>query len=351
MRDLIKKILREELERKVVISEMAKYKTYCQQHFNSISPELPFCTAAEEYIKDEFEMVGKKKINKVIFSKFRSGIVNFYQNIADEILEIKIEQLTELSEIVKNGMKEIEEANKYLKKNCSNIEKIANKELENFKEKTVLYFSNKEGIYHVTNRLDTNYSAMAVLFTKFFSNKGAFDGVKYGELIPWDKIAKNWIEHSFNPSIKFIDIRPKEEQDDTSAALTSLEFQELAKIYFSNNITYKSSEIRKAVEQVLHDVRSRGFESENEFEQKYLKDKGRTYVRYAKDYGFVDRFLGVDYIYKKAGEDYYVPVQVKSSPKESTYLINSLGCETYVIAAKSGASFDFSTKHSKDLKY
>ena len=51
MRDLIKKIISEQLYEKSVIAEMAKAKGYCGKHFNSISPELPFCIAAENYIK------------------------------------------------------------------------------------------------------------------------------------------------------------------------------------------------------------------------------------------------------------------------------------------------------------
>ena len=345
MRDLIKKVLREELQDKFVISEMGKYKTYCEKHFNSISAELPFCSAAEDYIKNEIEYIGRKK-TKVIFDKFRSGISKYYEKISDEVLEIKIEELTDLSEIVQKGKKELEEAENHLKGNCSNVAQVAEKQLDTLKHKTQLYFTGKEGEYNVTNRLDTNYSAIAILFTKFFSKKGAFDGVKFDEMVDWNKIAKNWIEHSFNPSVKFIDIRPEYEKDDISASLTSLEFQELAKIYFSNNIAYNSREIRGAVEEVLNDVRRRGFESEDSFEKKYLEDK-REYIKYAKDYGFVDRYLGIDFMYK--GKNFWIPVQVKSSPQEATYLISMLGCKTYVIAEKVGKKFKISTNHSDDL--
>ena len=42
---------------------------------------------------------------------------------------------------------------------------VAEKQLDTLKHKTQLYFTGKEGEYNVTNRLDTNYSAIAVLFT------------------------------------------------------------------------------------------------------------------------------------------------------------------------------------------
>jgi hypothetical protein len=346
MRDLIKKVLKEQLYEKSVIVEMANTKGYCEKHFNSISPELPFCNAAENYIKNEIEQIGKRK-SKVIFNKFRKGLAKFYEKITDEVLEIKIEQITDIHEIAVDGKRELQEAENMLNGNCTNINSVAEREMSLLKEKAQLYFTNKDGEYSLTNRLDTNYSAIAILFTKFFTKKGAFDGVLFDSNNNWEKISKNWIEHSFNPSINFIDIRPEDEKNNKSAELSSLEFQELAKIYFSNSITFGSREIRNAVEDVLTDVRKRGFNSEEQFEKAYLDGGKREFKRYARDYGFVDRFLGIDFIYK--GKNFWIPVQVKSSPKEATYLISNLGCKTYVIAEKTGKTFKINTLHSDKL--
>jgi hypothetical protein len=346
MRDLIKKILNEQLYEESVIAEMAKAKGYCGKHFSSISPELPFCNAAENYIKTEIEQIGKRK-SKVIFDKFRKGLASFYEKIEDDVLEIKIEELTNIHNVVIEGKKELQDAENMLRGNCTNINYVAKRQVNLLKDKAQLYFTGKNGEYSLTNRLDTNYSAIAILFTKFFSKKGAFDGVGYDSNNDWVKITKNWIEHSFNPSINFIDIRPEHEKNDKSAELSSLEFQELAKIYFSNSITFGSSEIRSMVDDVLTDVRKRGFESEKQFEKSYLDDGKKEFKRYAKDYGFVDRFLGIDFIYK--GKNFWIPVQVKSSPQEATYLISSLGCKTYVIAEKTGKTFKINTLHSDKL--
>lgn len=326
MRDLIKKILQEELEKKHVIVEMSKTKTYCEKHFSS--PELEFCTASESYIKSEIENVdGYKK--KVIFNKFNEGLSKFYKNLKSEILHIKIEELTDFSEIVSDGKNEMGRVIEYLKNNCLNIEKVANKQLKKLKDETKLYFTGEKGEYNITNRLNTNYTAIAVLFTKFFSKKGAFDGVNPYNDFNWVEISRNWINHSFDPSIKFEDIRPEEEQNNKSAELSSLEFQEMLKIYFTNSISFNSSDIRGAVEEVLKDIRERGFDSENKFE-KLLTKGGRKFIRYAKDFGFVDMYLGIDFIYK--GNNFWIPVQVKSSKKEVNYLIDSLGCRSYVVA-------------------
>lgn len=343
MKKLIKKVLHEQLHKRFVISEMAK-QSYCDSRFGKLTPERHFCNSAENYVKNEIEKVGRLSKN-IIFDKFRKGISKFYTENQLQ-LEIKIEELTELSEIVKNGKKEVEEVKKKLSGNCVKLDEIFNKSLKNLKENTQLYFTGKEGEYSLTNRLDTNYSAIAVLFTEFFSNKGAFDGVSFDVNINWDRIVKNWIDHSFNPSIKFEDIRPDNERENISTSLSSLEFKELARIYFTNDSVFGSTSLRDAVNQVLSDVRSRGFATEEEFESKYLKNK-REYINYAKDYGFVDRYLGIDFIYK--GKDTWIPVQVKSSPRQVTYLIDKLGCKTYVLAEKDGKTFKISTYKENEL--
>ena len=170
MRDLIKKIISEQLYEKSVIAEMAKAKGYCGKHFNSISPELPFCIAAENYIKTEIEQIGKRK-SKVIFDKFRKGLANFYEKIEDDVLEIKIEELTDIHDIVIKGKKELEDAENMLRDNCTNINYVAKRQINTLKEKAQLYFIGKDGEYSLTNRLDTNYSAIAILFTKFSQKK------------------------------------------------------------------------------------------------------------------------------------------------------------------------------------
>ena len=343
MDNLIKKILREQLRNKFVISEMAK-QSYCDSRFGKLTPERYFCNSAEKYVKNEIEQVGIRTKN-IIFDKFRKGISKFYTDNQLQ-LEIKIEQLTELSEIVNEGVKEVNEVKQKLSGNCSKLDQIFDKSFENLKKNTQIYFTGKGGEYSLTNRLDTNYSAIAVLFTEFFSNKGAFDGVSHDININWDRIVKNWIDHSFSPSIKFEDIRPDDEKQNISTSLSSLEFKELARIYFTNDSTFGSTSLRDAVEGVLSDVRSRGFATEEEFESKYLKDK-REYINYAKDYGFVDRYLGIDFIYK--GKNGWIPVQVKSSPRQITYLIDKLGCKTYVLAEKDGETFKISTYKEDEL--
>jgi hypothetical protein len=342
MKDLIKKILSEHVKTNKVLTEMANYLDWCKS-FPKYKPEYSFCVSAEEYIKNELEdspsEKGKRK-GKKVFVDFEKGVEEFYlSNAGNEILSKKIIHINQNSEIYKNGKEELIDASKKLSNNCSNFDKVVEKKLNEFKNKVKLYFLENEK-YSLDNRLPTNYSALAVLFTKFFEKKGAFDGVKLDKekvnQYNWDQISKNWITHLFNTQKKFEDIRPDDEKVHT---LSSLGFQELARIYFKDNDkVFNSEEIRTAVNDVLVGVRGKGFESEDLFENLYLDGK-RTYIRYAKDYGFVDMFTGIDFIYEGAN-GMWIPVQVKTRATEPTYLISTLGCKAYVISEKKGKGFE-----------
>ena len=336
MKDLIKKILNEHLSEKKVISEMAT-RDYCNS-FSSLYPEYHFCKAAENYIKTELEDApsdGKKRRGKKIFKDFEKGLKIFFEkNGDDEKVKKRLIKIGTDSKIFIEGKEEVDEAARLLKNNCKNFKEVTDKKLKEFEDKTIIYFLDEKGGYSYENRLPTNYSALGVLFTEFFLKKGAFDGVRT-EGHKWDEIAKNWITHSFHTNNKFDDLRDEESKKEP---LSSLDFQELADIYFKDKILYNPTEMKRAVMDVLKGVRGQGFKTEDSFENIYLKDK-REYVRYAKDYGFVDMFGGVDFIYK-ANNDLWIPVQVKTYATEPTYLISKLGCKIYVVADKKGKNFD-----------
>ena len=270
MKDLIKEVLLEYTKGKKVIKEMAR-QVWCSE-FPTYTPEYHFCNSAENYIKNELEDVssvkGKRKSKKV-FMDFENAMQNFYGKVADnpELVK-KMIRIDNSSDIFMEGKIEMETAVKLLKTNCSKIEDVKNKKLKVFGDKVVVYFLENEG-YSIDNRLPTNYSALAVLFTKFLVSKGAFDGVE-NKGIDWDHIAKNWITHIFHPSHHFEDIRPEDEQKNK---LTSLTFDELARIYFTNDRVYNSEDIRKSVKRVLEGVRGKGFESEDGFEKEKLVGK------------------------------------------------------------------------------
>jgi hypothetical protein len=328
MRNLIKKVLREQLNKKNVISEMASKADWCSKFRNDLEPTYEFCKAAEEYIKEELEdyvRPGKRKRANKVFGQFENAIVDYYEKNS-ESLKDKLIRIEQTSPIFVKGAKDIEEAGKLLSGNCTNYQTVVNQKLNEFNNKVKLYFLDDK-MYSIENRLPTNYSALANLFTIFFKEKGAFDMV-FDKDHDWKSIVKNWISHSFEPNKNpFKDIRPEDEIK--SFPLSSLSFGELSDIYFKGSTTFNSENLKKSVMEVLAGVRKQGFSSEDKFENQYLKGK-ETYHRFAEDFGFVDMYAGVDFIYK--GENLWVPVQVKTTITEPTYLISSLGCKSYVIA-------------------
>lgn len=338
MKRLIRTVLKEYVNESHLITEMARLD-WCTD-FKKFEPEYPFCRAAENYIKNELEdspsIRGKRK-GKLVFKEFEQGLQKFFDTVKDDTeISKKIIQIDTSSPIYKEGKEELERAIKLLEPNCTNIRKVADRKLKDFEDRVKLYFIDNEK-YSNNNRLPTNYSALAVLFTKFFSNKGAFDGVSDTNL-KWDEIAKNWITHSFHPYQEFMDIRPDTEKE---YDLTDMSFGELARIYFTNDTVFNSEDIRSSVKKVLDGVRGKGFESEDQFEKMYLDNK-RNAIRFARDYGFVDMFTGVDFIYESKN-GMWIPVQVKTTATEPTYLISTLGCRHYVIAEKLGQKFKMDT--------
>lgn len=334
MKNLISKVLSEYLEESKIILE-SRAMDWCSD-FKKTEPQYHFCRASENYIKNELDDTSStrgRKRGKKVFKEFEEGLKKFYDTVKDdkEVSE-KIIKIDTSSTIYKEGKKELDKAIELLLPNCTNIQKVSDRKLTDFEDRVKLYFLDNEK-YSNNNRLPTNYSALAVLFTKFFANKGAFDGVNSLKL-EWDTVAKNWITHSFHPHEKFKDIRPDSEKE---YPLTDLSFGELARIYFTNDRVFNSEDIRSSVKKVLDGVRGKGFESEDQFEKIYLEKK-KEFIRFARDYGFVDMFTGVDFIYK-GKNGMWIPVQVKTTATEPTYLISTLGCRNYVIAEKSGQKF------------
>jgi hypothetical protein len=345
MEDLIKKILSEHVNNKIYINEMAK-QDWCKSRWSSIYPEYHFCVAAENYIKNELEdekSEGRRRRGKKIFKEFEDEMVKFYNsNLEYEGLNNRITRITNKSPIFVEGKSEVDDANEKLYSNCPKFMNVVNKHIEEFDKKVKLYYK-EDDKYSIENRLSTNYSALSVLFTKFFEHKGAFDDVQVKN-IDWEKISKNWITHLFHPNTKFEDIRPDEKKNDNRYRLSSLNFKELADIYFKGSVLFDSSDIKKSVKDVLEKVRGKGFETEDVFESKYLKNK-YEYIRYAKDYGFVDMFGGVDFMIKGNNNMWY-PIQVKTTATEPTYKISTLGCQVYYIVEKRAKNEFKIIKHS-----
>ena len=91
MRDLIKRILSEQIKGKELLVEATQ--DWCQEfaEFGKSMPQYQFCKAADKFIRDELEdapVKGRGKPKRKIFGDFEKGLQQFFQkNIKDETVK------------------------------------------------------------------------------------------------------------------------------------------------------------------------------------------------------------------------------------------------------------------------
>jgi hypothetical protein len=302
---------------------------YCKDTFGTRTPEYRFCTKAAGYIKSQ----------KSYQSDFRKYLETYVDNIVMD--RIMIERLTKDHPILTKGIKEIEDFKNLMGGFCNNLD--TDELVRRLIDDEHVYYKRPDGEYSVFNRIDTNYSALAVALTFYYNSKGAFEllmhdmGNKLSK-VDWNSLAVSWIDHFFNEELEPYDPRPENFRAsgpifDTDSSPSYVLFN---KMFDPKNIKVDSKKIFDSILKVLKDVRERGFATEDLFQEK-LDEYRIPYKRYARDYGFVDRFLGVDFVVQKGNE--WLPVQVKSSKNEPQYRIEELDCDEPIIAIKDGNDF------------
>lgn len=302
---------------------------YCKDTFGTRTAEFKFCGKAQSYIK----------VNKVYQSAFREYLEVYVDNVVSD--KIALERLTKDSKILKDGIKEIQDFETKVKNFCNNlnIEDI----IASLIDDSHVYYKRPDGKYSVFNRIDTNYSALAVAITWYYKTKGAFDmlmndmGNKLNK-IDWNAIVVSWVDHFFDPDLKPTDPRTEKYQLDIPLFQvdSSPSYVLLKTLFKPEKIFFDHEKIFDSILSILKSVRERGNQSEDLF-QKMCEDYDIEYIRYAKDYGFVDRFLGVDFLVKKGEE--WLPVQVKTTRTEPQYRIEELDCDEPIIAIREGNDF------------
>lgn len=308
---------------------------YCEKSFSPLQTnEMAFCKAAENVIRQSNKDKSSGKGNKGFYAAFEELITAYFEEEKEDLFKLEVEKLTRDSEIVKKGFNELDEVGDYLRPNCRKVVDRIKIEKDRFFNKFKIYFKSKndqgQTEYSPINRLNTNYSALAVLITKYYSQKGAFDGIRRLNAEQWDYVAKDWLVTLFRPSKEFLDLRPIEDKKSNPIRPG---WEELIDVFFRYNVVLNTNEIRDLVTDILMDTRARGFETENNFERFLIKEKQENriqdYKRYAYDFGFVDMLLGVDFLVKV--NNIWKPVQVKTTATEDTYKIQNLVCKSYNI--------------------
>jgi hypothetical protein len=299
-----------------------------------VSKEIEGCSVFSDMNKREFCKSVEKEIstNLTEYSAQMEKLLKKYFTSDDRITEVQMEQLNQESEIVKEGFNKIEEVVGLISRNCPQAKQIAEKLKNQWISKYNVYFKDSNGDYHLLNRLDTNYTAMAVLITIFYEE--LIDQVRTWtsrKTTPSSFFVKDWIDHFFNSKVPLIDPRKGWENDVTQTqkklAETPNPVAIFNKVFKPQGFEVKDSKFHKDFMKALQQVRDKGFKTEDLFET-MLNEKNIVHKRYGYDYSFVDMILGIDFLIQqiRRGSDYWVPVQVKSSFRELYNLVDMFKC-------------------------
>lgn len=281
-----------------------------------------FCKVAESEISSNLNEY-KEPMEKLLKTYFNSN---------EKISKLVMEILDETNPIVSEGFNQIDEVIEKIKKNCPTASVVAKKLKDKWISEYNVYYKTSDGEYHLLNRLNTNYTAMAVLVTVYYEDL-------IHQVREWTRkkdtksssFAKNWVDHFFNPKSTLIDPRPNVEKNFYGLAKKLIEpknrMEVLNQVLEPEEFVFDESNTQKGVMLALEEVRNKGFKTENIFEEK-LKKYNITYEKYNYDYSFVDMVLGIDFLIKQSrdGDDYWIPVQVKSSFKEFYNLVDKFKC-------------------------
>lgn len=310
MKDSIRSVIK-----KYITEERINWiKEHCDNSF-SVKSERMFCYAATKTIKNDYSLQ----------EDLQKSLKKFIEINRETINEIRMETLTQESQTAIDGLNELKWVNTHGKELCPNIKYNILKIYNNLINGVYVFYADPTtGEYHPINRLDTNYSALAVMITEYYRDLGVIDdlqlkGVRYEK--GWEKIAEYLVKFVIYPSIYHpnnsdIDVLKKINVD-----------QKPLKYIYEKLLKNLDSKISKKTYQILSNVREAGFETERKFINQ-LEKYGITYKNFGKDYGFVDRFLGID-LFIKLNDGWY-PTQVKSSEREQT-LITNLKCEGAIV--------------------
>ena len=320
MKDSIRSVIK-----KYITEEKVNWiKEHCNNSFSQKSERM-FCYGATKVIKDDYSL--QQDLNKYL-KKF----IEIYK---DTIINLKMETLTQESQTAVDGLEELRWVNTHGKNLCPNIKSNILKIYYDLLEGIYIFYADPTtNEYHPINRLDTNYSALAVMITEYYRDLGVIEdlqtkGIRYEK--DWEKLSDSLVKFVIYPNI----FNPKNSDIDVLKKL-NIDQKPLKYIYekLLNNL---DSSISEKTYQVLSNVREAGFKTERKFIRQ-LEKYGITYKNFGKDYGFVDRLLGID-LFVKLNDGWY-PTQVKSSKREQT-LITKLGCDGALVVYPDDNSGDF----------
>jgi hypothetical protein len=280
MKDLIIRILREEIQKKWFLSE--SYNNNVWQYGCNLFPQnselKDWCKSAESKFMLNYSI--KNRVKKSIFK-----IASKLKDDNEEKYRERIKFYSIDDPFFKQNTENLNDLESYIKKSCSKAEDT----IKNFKKefaKTFL-FVKKEGDeikYDDLSKLNTNYSALAYLLTDF---RNRMD-----------------LSNSFDDIFEMYFEKPSTRNELSEPFFTNFIFS-----YFGNN--EKAINIMKNIYSTIEETTEKGQKSEGEAFIRLNTEYGEGNVKiFSGDFSFGD-LLGVDMVIKKNGE--WIPVQIKKN--------------------------------------
>jgi hypothetical protein len=264
-------------------------KMFCSSFSNS--DEKRYCQSIETKISSpSLKNILKNRINKIYTS--------FKEKNTNDLMFDNIKNHESFFNKQKNHLESFIES---LGDGCEKLKNTAQKKLIDLEKNgaEMLLYKKKTDIgdeisYSYFNRLNTNYSALAVLITEYGLEKNITNNV--------DKLIDDFINNPDVPDFIF-------------------------------RVLSEPNLINKKILNTITSTRQKGNKTEEEF-KKYLESKEIPFLDFSDDFGSVD-FMGVDLLVKFPDKDYYSPVQVKSREKNFSEILLSKydepNCKCYLI--------------------
>lgn len=292
MKDLIKKILKEEIisngtlrvlsETTMLLLEQEEKNWGCDL-FDNNSEQKDWCRCSMARITNRpYSDIIKNEIN---------NISNFMKGQKD--LSERIKFYSEEDSFFSNNISNLNELQKLLSYNCK---KKTEETIQNFKKdlaKKFLFVDKEEDkiTYSLLNKLNTNYSALSYILTNFRDRAQMKDK-------SFDDIFNTY----FKPITKY-----RNDVEETSES----KFSNLLINFFS-----KKTESNEIIDNVLKTIRGTddiGKKTEMEAHKFLVENYGQDNVKdFSGDYSWVD-FLGVDIVVNSKKSGGWIPVQIKTS--------------------------------------
>jgi hypothetical protein len=280
-----------------------KHKSICEAFQNILKPSLKGGKKLDNLVNKIIQTYNNEiEDSEIKRANFKDSFVTFYE-----------ERIKELDDFIEAIDEDCPKVKKKLK--------IQKEKLEKEGIKGLIFHIDEKPEYSFFNRLNTNYSALSIILTKYVIDNFNIDLI---DLSSREKIGE------------FIDANIRHSED----------LKKFIKNFIFNDSDKEIEKFRNSVIYTMASTRVTGLKVERSFAN-LLDSHGVKYLSTLDDYSFVD-MAGFDFLVKFPKYGYYVPVQIKTSwesdiprPLKEVCDENCNGIFVY----KSGKNFKFKTCH------